>query len=89
MKTEQPATPKSSPGKKNLIKYLRFSTFGLEIGAAAAIGILIGWYLDRLLGTKPWLLVVFMLFGIAAGFRSIFRLLREKEWEDEGGEDRL
>jgi ATP synthase protein I len=89
VKTEQPATPKSNPGKKNLTKYLRFSTFGLEIGVAAALGILIGWYLDRLLGTHPWLLVIFTLFGLAAGFRSIFRLLREMERENKDGEDRL
>jgi len=36
-----------------------------------------------LFNTKPWLALVGMLFGFAAGFRSLFRLL--KEVKDGGG----
>ncbi|MEJ7935258.1 AtpZ/AtpI family protein [Sphingobium sp. AN558] len=41
-------------------------------------GALIGWVLDRLLGTSPWLLLVFLGLGIAAAFRNIIRLTTTK-----------
>jgi len=51
----------------------RLSTIGISLVAATAIGLLIGYGLDRLLGTAPWLTMVFVLFGIAAGFLNLFR----------------
>lgn len=58
-------------------KYLRFSTVGLELGFAVLLGLFFGQYLDGLLGTEPWLLLLFLLFGAAAGFRRLYRLLKE------------
>jgi ATP synthase protein I len=43
------------------------------IGGLAG-GALIGWLLDRWLGTTPWLLLVLMFLGIAAAFRNIIRI---------------
>jgi ATP synthase protein I len=64
--------------KKELFKQIgRYGTIGLEMALSVVIGILFGWWLDRLLDTKPWLTVIFMLFGVAAGFRSLFRLLKD------------
>ena len=37
-------------------------------------GILVGWVLDRLFDTSPWLLLVFMFLGIIVAFRNIFRI---------------
>jgi ATP synthase protein I len=51
----------------------RLSTIGISLVAATAIGLLIGYGLDRLFGTAPWLTMVFVLFGIAAGFLNLFR----------------
>jgi ATP synthase protein I len=51
----------------------RLSTIGISLVAATAIGLLIGYGLDRWLGTRPWLTMVFTLFGIAAGFLNLFR----------------
>lgn len=58
-------------------RYLRYSTVGLEMGFSVLIGLFIGQYLDRVLGTEPWLLLVFLLLGAAAGFRRLYQLLRE------------
>jgi ATP synthase protein I len=41
-------------------------------------GALIGWVLDRLFGTTPWLLLVFLGLGIVAAFRNIIRLTTTK-----------
>ena len=41
-------------------------------------GALIGWVLDRLFGTSPWLLLAFLGLGIVAAFRNIIRLTTTK-----------
>lgn len=51
----------------------RLSTIGVSLVAATAIGLAIGYGLDRVLGTSPWLTLMFTLFGIAAGFLNLFR----------------
>ncbi len=58
-------------------KYLRYSTVGLEMGLSVIIGLFVGDWLDRRLGTAPWLLLLFLIFGMVAGFRSVWRLMRD------------
>ncbi|MEW6031931.1 MAG: AtpZ/AtpI family protein [Bacillota bacterium] len=48
-------------------------TAGLTILAGMAIGYYGGRYLDRLLGTEPWLALVGSMLGVAAGFRVLIR----------------
>ncbi len=67
-------------------RYLRFSTVGLELGFAVIIGLVVGQYLDKWLGTEPWLLLLFLIFGMAAGFRSVFRLLKDMNAGNEDDE---
>ena len=45
---------------------------GITIAVCIGLSILIGYYLDRFLGTSPWLLLLFILFGIIAAIKSIF-----------------
>ena len=55
--------------------------------ASSFIGLFIGYYLDKWLGTSPWMTLIWLGFGIASGFRNIFiltrRALREEEEEDQ------
>ena len=46
----------------------------VEIVSAVAIGVGIGWLLDGWLDTTPWLLVVFVVVGFAAGILNVYRL---------------
>ena len=46
---------------------------GVELVAALAVGVGIGWLLDSWLGTKPWFLVVFFFLGSAAGILNVWR----------------
>jgi ATP synthase protein I len=48
---------------------------GLELVSALAIGVAIGYLLDRWLGTKPWLLILFFVLGSAAGMLNVFRMV--------------
>ena len=49
------------------------STVGLTLVIATVIGLVGGYYADRLLGTSPWLLLPGLALGIAAGFVNLFR----------------
>jgi len=46
----------------------------VELVSAVAVGFAIGWGLDYLLDTKPWLMVVFIVLGFAAGVMNVYRL---------------
>ena len=46
--------------------------------AATLIGLATGYYLDKWLGTSPWLTLIFLVFGIVAGFRNIY-ILTDRE----------
>jgi len=61
------------------IRALSFlSQIGVTIIACIAVGILLGRLLDSLLGTTPWLLLVFTLLGIVAAFKSIFDIAKKQ-----------
>ena len=64
--------------KKRLYRQImRVSSIGLEMGFSVAIGLAIGYYLDRYLGTGPWLTLFFLVLGVVAGFRSLFSLMKK------------
>ena len=44
-----------------------------ELMAAVIVGGAIGWGLDRVLGTRPFLLIVMFLAGVAAGIFNVVR----------------
>ena len=69
---------------KGYVDLLKFSGLGLEMGAAVLIGLVAGRALDRWLGTSPWLMVLFLLFGFAAAARAVWRVLRSGFFEDNG-----
>src|SRR4030095_11527666 len=49
------------------------SSIGMTLVLATVIGLAIGYYLDRWLGTSPWLVMIGLGLGIAAGFVNFFR----------------
>jgi ATP synthase protein I len=46
---------------------------GGDFVAGVVVGAAIGWGVDRLFGTSPWGLIVFLLLGFAAGILSVLR----------------
>ncbi len=48
----------------------------VELVTGVFVGGLIGWLLDRWLGTLPLFLLIFLLLGIAAGFLNVIRAAR-------------
>jgi ATP synthase protein I len=52
-----------------------YSSLGLSVSLSIFIGLGIGVYLDRKLATAPWFTLIFLVLGIAAGFRNIARVI--------------
>lgn len=52
---------------------------GLVFPAAIAVGYGLGYFLDRWLGTGPWLVVMFSLAGAVAAFINLFRVVSRIE----------
>ncbi len=48
---------------------------GTEIVASTMIGLGAGYWLDRWLDTRPWFLLLFFLFGVAAGFINLYQAM--------------
>lgn len=40
--------------------------------AATFVGLAMGYYLDKWLGTDPWMTLIFLFLGIISGFRNIY-----------------
>ncbi|MGH9458412.1 MAG: AtpZ/AtpI family protein [Thermoanaerobaculia bacterium] len=53
-------------------------TFPLTIAAGYGLG----WWLDRELGTSPWLTIVFAALGVVGAFTYLFRLAARNERTD-------
>lgn len=49
-----------------------------EFVGAVLVGGLLGWQADRWLGSGPWLLILLLGFGVAAGFYNVYRVARPK-----------
>jgi ATP synthase protein I len=79
-----------SEERRQLFKTLGFlSSVGISMVAATFIGLAMGFYLDKWLGTSPWLTLIFLLLGIISGFRNIFILTQRelKRQQREQGDD--
>ena len=78
---------KRAAERRELYKSLGFlSSVGICMVASILIGMAMGYYLDQWLGTEPWMLLIFLGFGIVSGFRNIFiltnRELRRQKQEN-------
>ena len=52
---------------------------GTELVAAVIVGTIIGFILDNWFGTKPILIIVFFLFGAAAGITNVIKAARKMQ----------
>ena len=52
---------------------------GTELIAAVIVGTIIGFILDNWFGTKPILIIVFFLFGAAAGIVNVFKAAKKMQ----------
>lgn len=62
--------------RRNLRNMSTASAVGIVIVVSVVIGFLLGRWLDRIFGTDPWLLLVFTILGVAAGFIEMYRMVK-------------
>ncbi len=72
------------PEKSLFGQLLDASSVGIQLVLCTFAGFLIGYFLDRWLGTSPYLKLIFLVIGIIAGFKELFRI--SKREEDKGAE---
>lgn len=77
---EQLAKEAPPPERKGLTRALSvgLNAFSEFVGAVL-VGGGVGWKLDEWLGTGPWLMIVLLGLGIAAGFWNIYRVAKPKD----------
>ena len=70
--------PAARQGKR-LYNALSASSVGLELGIAVVLGLLVGYWLDQKLGTQPWMMLLWLVFGLIAGFRGVVRAIKRAD----------
>jgi len=58
---------------------MRAWTVGLNFVFSIFIGLGIGYWLDKVFKTSPWLMLIFLLIGILAGFLELFKVAKGQD----------
>jgi ATP synthase protein I len=74
-----PAIDPAARASRRMYEGLSASSVGLELGVAVVISLLFGMWLDGRLGTEPWMMLIFLCFGLVAGFRNVLRAVARAE----------
>ena len=61
----------------------RYGTVGLELVLSVLLGLFAGQFLDKRLHTGPWLTLIGLAYGIAAGVRGLYRAAQRATCEAE------
>ena len=62
-------------------KWLNVATMATMIPVSTAVGFAIGYFLDKSFKTEPYLIIIFTIFGIIAGFKNIIEFIVKEEKE--------
>lgn len=58
---------------------------GVELASGVVVGSAVGYYLDKWLGTSPFLLILCFFLGFAGGFLTVMKTLKTVENEEDKG----
>ena len=58
---------------------MQASSVGINLVLSTFVGLAMGYGLDSLFNTSPWLTIIFLILGIIAGFRELFRMARKQD----------
>jgi ATP synthase protein I len=72
--------------KKTIRNLGYLSTVGMTMALCIFLGAFIGHYLDNKFNTDPWLLLVFLVFGIIAAFKNLMIMVRKSRNDDQKSE---
>jgi ATP synthase protein I len=67
--------------KEDVKRFMRLltlvSTMGISMVLATIIGVIVGIYFDKWLGTEPYGFIFWLLIGIIAGFRNLYIIMQK------------
>ena len=69
--------------EKTESQFAHAAKVGFRIGAELISGVIVGYLLDILFGTRPLLLIIFLFLGGVAGFLNVYRFVKSMEKEQE------
>lgn len=74
---------RKAKGKSEIRQLGLLGTVPILLVVGPLVGFFIGRWLDDKLGTEPFLLVLFLIFGFIASGREIYRIIKRAEKESE------
>ena len=74
---DQGVIPMKKETRRTFKELAYYSSLGLSVSFAIFIGLAIGVLLDRKFDTSPWFTLIFLVLGIAAGFRNIALVIKK------------
>lgn len=75
---KQPNSNKRPKNTETFRAFAYFSHIGVTMAACVLVGVLLGKFLDGLLGSSHWLVLIFSLLGVGAAIKSIFKMSKDK-----------
>jgi ATP synthase protein I len=60
---------------RDAVRLARLSSVGISFVLCTFIGCGIGYYIDKAIHTRPVFTIVFIIFGIGAGFLNVYRTI--------------
>ena len=76
----------SIPGHRQKSAYGQAFRFASELVVGVVAGGVLGWALDRQFGTAPWLMVLLVVLGFAAGLLNVIRSAQKAQAENEASQ---
>lgn len=75
------------PGRSfDFKKFGEISSLAMILPSSIAVGLVIGYYLDRWLKTEPWMLLAWTVLGVVSGIMNLWRgVKRYLDQNDTGG----
>lgn len=69
----------NKPEKPVFRQLLEASSVGIHLVLSTFTGLAMGYGLDRLFGTSPYLTLIFLIIGIIAGFMELVRIAKKNK----------
>jgi ATP synthase protein I len=66
------------PEKPIYRQLIEASSVGINLVISTFVGLAIGYGLDKVFDTSPYLTIIFLIVGIIAGFRELFRIAKKQ-----------
>ena len=63
--------------KKQYKALMSLTSMGFATVISTLLGFWFGLYLDGVFGTTPWLMLLFLILGVVAGFRNIYMTIKK------------